>query len=180
MLENKTSIYRDNFPGYMGHIPLKKEVIGMTVGSTNNFIKKVLTTEPPKEEIMRPIKYDDYSYYNKDYFNDNFYRDYKLEEDQIHSNKSKEAETWVAGSKYKIYPQHIPGYKAHVPGIYSSNIHGLGYSKSTAIAIKGDYAKTADIPNQERFKSMTNLYFNKPKIRSDGKYFLRLFIFIRG
>ena len=35
----KKSLYREYFPGYMGHIPLKNEVIGMTVGATNQFIK---------------------------------------------------------------------------------------------------------------------------------------------
>ena len=35
----KKSLYREYFPGYMGHIPLKNEVIGMTVGATNNYIK---------------------------------------------------------------------------------------------------------------------------------------------
>ncbi len=165
MLENKTSIYRHNFPGYLGHIPYKKEVIGKTVGSTNDHIRKMLTTEPPKEDNLHSIKYDDYSYYNKDYFNENFSKNYSLEEDQIHSNKSKVAETWVAGSKFKIYPQHIPGYKSHVPGIYSSNIHGMGYSKSTAIAIKGDYIKSANVPNAERYTSTNTTYFKNPKVR---------------
>src|SRR5689334_14445392 len=114
MNETKTKAYRDSFPGYMGYIPYKNEVIGMTVGATNDYIKSLLTTEPPKEEILKPIAYDDYSYYNKDYFNPNFNRDYKLEEDKVYSNSSKEADTWISGSKYKIYPQHIPGYKAHV------------------------------------------------------------------
>jgi hypothetical protein len=170
MLENKTQNYRDDFPGYMGYIPYKKEVIGMTVGSTNTFIKRALTTEPPSEEILRPVRYDDYSYYNKDYFNENFSKDYKIEEENIYSNKSKDSVTWINGSKYKIYPQHIPGYKAHVPGIYSSNIHGVGYSKTTAIAVKGDYPKQADVTNEERFKSTVNLSYKKPKMRSsDGK-----------
>jgi len=166
MIENKSATYRDGFPGYMGHIPYKKETIGMTVGATNNHIKNILTVEPNKEEIMNPIKYEDFSIYNKDYFNENFCRDYKLEEDQIYSNTSKIADTWIKGSKYKIYPQHIPNYKAHVPGIYSSNIHGMGYSKSTAIAIKGDYCKKSDLPKEEKYKSTFKAYFEKPKIRS--------------
>jgi hypothetical protein len=171
MLENKSSVYRDNFPGYMGHIPYKKEVIGMTVGSTNDHIKQLLTTEPPKDQNLHSIKYDDYSYYNKDYFNQNFCRDYKLEEDAINSNKSRDAETWVAGSKYKIFPQHIPGYKSHVPGIKSSNIHGMGYSKTTAIAIKQDYVKSADVPSEERFKSTNTLYYKNSK-PSERKHYI--------
>jgi hypothetical protein len=169
MLENKQQSFREDFPGYMGFIPYKKEVIGMTVGSTNDFIKTAYTIEPAREENLMPVKYDDYTYYNKDYFNDNFYRDYKLEENNIYSNNSREASTWINGSKYKIYPQHIPGYKAHVPGIYSSNIHGMGYSKTTAIAIKGDYPKTADVNNDVRFKSSNMTNFQKPKMRQEGK-----------
>jgi hypothetical protein len=169
MIENKTSTYRENFPGYMGHIPYKNEVIGKTVGSCNDHIKMLLTTEPPKEEIIRPIAYDDYSHYHRDYFNENFSKEYKLEEDRVYSNKSKEADTWINGSKYKIYPQHIPGLQSHVPGIYSSNIHGMGYSKSTAIAIKGEYCKTADVPSKERYKSSTGSSFTNPRVRSEGK-----------
>ncbi len=169
MLENKTVNFRDDFPGYMGHIPFKKEIIGMTVGSTNHLIKKNLTTEPPKEELIKPLRYDDYTHYNKDYFTQNFCRDYKLEDDQVFSNRSKEAITWVKGSSYKIYPQHIPGYKAHVPGVYGSNIHGMGYSKSTAIAIKGDYPKSADVKSEERYKTSNNLNFAKPQ--GGGNFF---------
>ena len=169
MLENKQLSFREDFPGYMGYIPYKKEVIGMTVGSTNEYIKRAYTTEPSKEESLMPVKYEDYTYYNKDYFNDNFCRDYKLEEDNIFSNNSRGASTWINGSKYKIFPQHIPGYKAHVPGIYSSNIHGMGYSKTTSIAVKGEYPKTADVTNQERYKSSNNINYKKPKIRLEGK-----------
>ena len=166
MLENKAINFRDDFPGYMGYIPFKKEVIGLTVGSTNKYIRGAYTIEPIKEESLRPVTYDDHTHYNKDYFNDNFSRDYKLEDNQIYSNKSRDASTWVNGSKYKIYPQHIPGYKAHVPGVYSSNIHGMGYSKSTAIAVKGDYTKTADVTNKERYISSNNVNYKKPQMRS--------------
>ena len=175
MMDNKTSIYRDNFPGYSGHIPYKMEVIGKTVGASNDHIKKILTTEPPNEAILRPMAYEDYSLYNHDYFNENFSRNYNLEEDKIYSNKSKEAETWVSGAKYQIYPQHIPGFKAHVPGIYSSNIHGMGYSKSTAVAIKGDYNKTADLKPEERYVTTTRNYYGKPKTRSDGIFIMNIF-----
>ena len=167
MLDKKSINFRDDFPGYMGYIPFKKEIIGRTVGSTNDQIRNACTTEPIKEESLRPVTYDDYTHYNKDYFNDNFSREYNLEEAKVFSNNSKDARTWENGSKYKIYPQHIPGYKAHVPGVYSSNIHGMGYSKATAIAIKGDYAKTVDIENCERFKSSNNFYFKKPPTRTN-------------
>lgn len=163
------SNYREDFPHYSGHIPYKKnEVIGMTVGATNNYIKSILSKEPIKEEIIVPITYDDYSYYNKDYFNDTFSRDYKLDEDIVYSNKSKDAETWLGSSKYKIYPQHIPGYKAHVPGVISGNIIGNSYSKSTAKAIKGDFIKDYNLKKDERYKTSNKIDFNAPTLR--GKH----------
>ena len=36
MSVEKKNMYRENFPGYMGHIPYKYEVVGRTVGATNN------------------------------------------------------------------------------------------------------------------------------------------------
>lgn len=107
-MESKT-IFREYFPGYMGHIPMKNEVIGMTVGATNDYIKSYLTREPNYEENLVPSIKKDYTFYNKAYFTDNLAKDYKLEEDKIFSNKSKEARTWVSGAKYNIFPQHIPG-----------------------------------------------------------------------
>jgi hypothetical protein len=175
-METNKIVCRENFPGYSGHIPLKFEVVGMTIGGTNNHIQKVANGEPPYEQTIKNIPYDDYSTYNKDYFNYDFSKEYKLEEDKIYSNKSKEADTWIGGSKYKIYPQHIPGYKSHVPGIYSSNIHGMGYSKSTAIAIKGEYPKGIDVTPEEKYKSTTNLYYSKPKTKIDDcKIYINIF-----
>ena len=159
----KTSNFREDFPGYQGHIPYKFGVIGQTVGATNETIKHLLTTEPPKTTLLKPADCTDFSQYNRDYYCDNFCRDYPLEEDKIFSNKSKDAETWVSGDKYKIYPQHIPGVKCHVPGIYSSNIYGKGYSKATAISIKGDYNKLQDCSNEERFKSSNMENYTKPR-----------------
>lgn len=166
MLEKKT-IFREYFPGYSGHIPMKNEIIGMTVGATNDQIKSILNRQPPFEDQLIPSPLDDYTYYGKSYFCDNFSKDYKLEEDQIFSNKSKDAKTWINGSKYRIYPQHIPGYTAHIPGKESSNIFGKSYSKATAECVKGDYCKKADLPSSDRYQTMNKLFFTKPKMRSD-------------
>jgi hypothetical protein len=156
----------------MGHIPLKNDTIGMTVGATNNHIKKILTKEPPHEDQLVPSPTTDYTFYNKNYFNDNFSKDYRLEEDKIFSNRSAEAKTWISGSKFRINPQHIPGYKAHIPGIYSSNIHGQSYTKSTALAIKGEYSKNIDLPSEDRYTSTNRKYFKKPLVRheDDGTF----------
>ncbi len=102
-------VYREYFPGYMGHIPLKNEVMGMTVGATNEHIKKILTKEPPHEDQLIPSPETDFAFYKKNYFNENFSKEYKLEDEKIFSNRSAEAKTWINGSKFNIYPQHIPG-----------------------------------------------------------------------
>ena len=170
MLEKKT-IFREYFPGYLGHIPLKNEIIGMTCGATNDQIKSILNRQPPFEDQLIPIPLNDYTTYSKNYFCENFSKDYKLEEDQIYSNRSKDAKTWINGSKYKIYPQHIPGYTAHLPGKESSNIFGMSYAKASSIVIKGDYCKKSDLPSQDRYKSMNNIFFGNHKKRSEnGKW----------
>jgi hypothetical protein len=165
-MENKT-LYREYFPGYMGHIPFKNDTIGLTVGATNEHIKSFLTREPEYEHKLVPTAQNDYSYYNKRYFTDNMSKDYNLEEEKVFSNKSKEARTWINGSKYKIYPQHIPGYQGHIPGIYGSNILGTSYAKATAVAIKGDYCKERDLPSDEKYKTITKLYYGKPKMKTE-------------
>lgn len=171
MLEKKT-IFREYFPGYLGHIPMKNEIIGMTVGATNEQIKSILNKQPPFEDKLIPSKLDDYRYYTKNYFCNTFSKEYDLEEDKIFSNKSKDAKTWLNGSKYQIYPQHVPGYTAHLPGKESSNVFGMSYAKATASVIKGDYCKKTDLPAEERYKTINNLFFTKPKVRSDeeGEY----------
>jgi len=163
------SLYREYFPGYMGHIPFKNEVIGMTVGATNSHIKSNLTKEPEYEQKLVPMNQDSYSYYNKIYFNDQAAKDYKLEEYKVYSNRSKDAKTWISGNKFEIYPQHIPGYKAHIPGVKSSNIFGMSYAKTSAVAIKGDYCKKADLPSQERYTTISNKYYDNPKKRSQDE-----------
>ena len=61
----KKGYYREFYPGYMGHIPYKYEVIGMTVGATNSHIKSLLRKEPDYEKTFVPfvilnIQYDDF------------------------------------------------------------------------------------------------------------------------
>ena len=108
-METKLKNYRIDFPSYMGFIPFKKEIIGQTIGATNNTIKSMLSHEPPSEEIIIPVQQYDFTQYHKDYYTDKFYKGYPLEEDNITSNNSRDAKTWVGGSKFEIYPQHIPG-----------------------------------------------------------------------
>ena len=59
-------------------------------------------------------------------------------------------------------------YKAHIPGIYSSNLHGKGYSKITAEAIKGEYCKGFDTSVQDKYLSTNKKSFVK-KVETDNK-----------
>lgn len=162
-----SSSYREGFPGYSGYIPYKMSVFGKTVGATNDTIKQLLTTEPPKGIYLKPGNREDFSQYDRDYYCDGFPRDYPLEEKKIFTNRSAMAKSWVSSDKFKIYPQHIPGVKCHVPGIYSSNIYGKNFPKSTGISIKGSYNKGADCSQTERFTSNTMADYCKPITREE-------------
>ena len=167
----KKGYYREFYPGYMGHIPYKYEVIGMTVGATNSHIKSLLRKEPDYEKTFVPSNRTDYTYYNKDYFSPTMSKNYPLEEDKIYSNKSKDARTWICGNKHVLYPEHIPGYTGHITGIESnlkkgSNIYGTSYSKASSVAIKGAFCNMIDLPVGERYTSEMKERFQKPRIRS--------------
>ena len=167
----KKGYYREFYPGYMGHIPYKYEVIGMTVGATNTHIKSLLRKEPDYEKTFVPSNKTDYTYYNKDYFSQSMSKGYPLEEDKIYSNKSKDARTWICGNKHVLYPEHIPGYTGHITGIESnlkkgSNIYGTSYSKASSIAVKGAFCNQIDLPVTERYTSEMKERFQKPKMRS--------------
>ena len=163
-ITERKSNYREDYPGYQGFIPYKYSIIGKNVGARNEAIKSLLTDEPPKEISLKPGNNRDFSHYNRDYYSDNFDRNYPLEEEKIYSYKSKDSKTWLSSDKYKIYPQHIPNLQTHVPGIYGSNIYGMGFSKASAIAIKGDYNKGADCSDNERYKTTNQTTYKIPKI----------------
>ena len=171
MIEKKT-LFREYFPGYMGHIPMKNEVIGMTVGATNSHIKASLNKEPDYEETFVPSTKPDYTYYNKAYFNENMSKNYPLEEDKIFSNRSKEARSWICGPKHQLYPEHIPGYTGHVHGIEittnkGSGIFGTSYAKATGIAVKGVYNNKMDVPKEDKYISEMKDKYVTPKRRSN-------------
>ncbi len=167
----KKGYYREFYPGYMGHIPFKYEVIGMTVGATNNHIKSFLRKEQDYEKTFIPSTKEDYTYYNKNYFNEFMSKNYPLEEDKIFSNKSKQARTWICGNKHVLYPEHIPGYTGHVTGIETTtkkgcDVFGSSYAKVSSIAVKGAYCNKIDLPIDIRYTSEMKDRFKKPKIRS--------------
>ncbi len=58
-------------------------------------------------------------------------------------------------------------YKAHIPGIYSSNLHGKGYSKITAEAIKGEYNKGFNTTVGDRYLTSNKKSFHL-EIKTDN------------
>ena len=44
----------------------------------------------------------------------------------------------------------------------------MSYTKSTALAIKGEYSKNIDLPCQDRYMTMTKQYFQKPIVRHEN------------
>lgn len=167
----KKSIYREHFPGYMGHIPYKYEVVGRTVGSTNDHIKSLLNKEPDYSQTFIRSTKSDYTMYDKLYFNEATSKKYPLEEDKIYSNRSKEATTWICGPKHQIRPQHIPGYTGHVRGVNielsekGNPLFGVSYAKATSISIKDNSVESPYI--NKLYVSEMKDKFVRPKIRSD-------------
>ena len=166
----RKNMYREDFPGYSGHIPYRYEVIGKTVGATNYHIKSLLTKEPDYSQTYIPSINKDYTYYKKDYFNDDFAKGYELEEDKIYGMRSKEARTWIDGYKHQLYPEHIPGYTGKLTGIEPEGkkgcpIFGTSYSKASAISIKGNYNKEIDLPPKERYLSTQRFNYVVPQMR---------------
>jgi len=43
----------------------------------------------------------------------------------------------------------------------------MSYAKSTAVSIKGEYCKKSDLPSSDRYQTVTKMYFDKPKVRSE-------------
>lgn len=45
-----------------------------------------------------------------------------------------------------LYPQHVPGYTGHIPGIVAENLFSKSYGKTSTKALKGTHVKGADVP----------------------------------
>lgn len=161
--------FRPGYPGYTGYIPYKYSIIGKTIGGTTEMIEEMLTDNVQKEINLGNNPQEDYGRNTKNYFNREFNRSYPLEEDKIYTTKSKDAKTWIRGDKYKIYPQQIPGTQTYIPGIIPSNIYGMNYAKASAISIKGDYDKTFEGQNSDRYKSIFKENFKNPMVNLRGK-----------
>lgn len=147
---------KDYLPGYTGFVASKKDVYGCTVGET-----------------ARQLKHESYKYTNFTADNEAqsglnrqraFYSS-KLSptEEELKvtlGNHSKKAETWIGGHTQNIKPQHIPGYKGHIPGIHSENVFAKTYGKTTSQIIAKEHIIGNQLPNHERFLTTTQAEFN--------------------
>jgi hypothetical protein len=147
---------KDYLPGYTGFVAHKKDVYGCTVGETS-----------------RQLNHQSYKYTNFTADNEaqsgvnrqkNFYCSKPVPADEeinlTLSNRSKAATTWVGGHTQNLKPQHIPGYKGHVPGIHSENVFGRTYGTTTGKIISKECTIGNNLPTKERFQTMTQEEFS--------------------
>ena len=76
------------------------------------------------------------------------------------SNRSKEGTTWIGGHTQNLKPQHIPGYKGHVPGIHSENIFAKTYGATTSKIIGQEHTVGNNLPKDERFRTTSQEEFS--------------------
>lgn len=73
-----------------------------------------------------------------------------------------------------LYPQHVPGYTGHIPGIVAENLFSKSYGKTSTKALKGTHVKGADVPPQKRYKSMATKEFGEKNFRRMGKDLMKI------
>lgn len=152
---------KDYLPGYTGFVAGKKDVYGCTVGETS-----------------RQLKHESYKYTNytadneaKSGINRNkVYYSFKPApvEDELKKtlgNRSKEGATWIGGHTQMLKPQHIPGYKGHVPGIYSENLYAKTFGNTTSKIMSKEHTIGNNIPTEERFTTTTQAEFSHKNFR---------------
>jgi hypothetical protein len=152
---------KDYLPGYTGFVAGKKDVYGCTTGETS-----------------RQLKHESYKYTN--YTADNeaisginrnkAYYSFKpapvdQEMNTTLGNRSKEGATWIGGHTQMLKPQHIPGYKGHVPGIHSENLFSKTFGNSTSKIMAKEHTVGNNISNAERFTTSTQAEFSNKNFR---------------
>eukprot|EP00829_Urostomides_striatus_P007445 TRINITY_DN1835_c0_g1_i4.p1 TRINITY_DN1835_c0_g1~~TRINITY_DN1835_c0_g1_i4.p1 ORF type:complete len:296 (+),score=66.01 TRINITY_DN1835_c0_g1_i4:1-888(+) len=133
---------KEYLPGYTGHIPKKMGTCGITTGEIN----RRLVTKEKNNDVPEDTKVNIYM----------TAKEMKLDSDKDelkYGANSKNAPTWIGGTTQGIYPQHIPGYDGHVPGIHSENMFGESFAKITKKAILGEEPKGTDLSVENRYVS---------------------------
>jgi len=152
---------KEYLPGYTGFVPKKKEIYGVTLG-----------------ESSRQLNHESFKYTNFTADNEassginrhKWFYSAKPAPAEEHlkvtfSNRSKEGQTWIGGHTQNLKPQHIPGYKGHVPGIYSENQFAKTFGETTGKIIGQEITKGNNIPNSERFRTTTQEEFSHKNYR---------------
>ena len=147
--------------GYTGFVAGKKDVYGCTVGETS-----------------RQLKHESYKYTNftadneaKSGINRNrAYYSFKpapVDEDlkATLGNRSKEGATWIGGHTQMLKPQHVPGYKGHVPGIHSENLYSKTFGNTTSKIMSKEHIVGNNIPKNERYTTTAQAEFNHGNFR---------------
>ena len=124
---------KEYLPGYTGHVPKRKIVIGCTDGEIN------------RQLMNRSNKFTNFTADNligrekpgRSFYNALPETDPRHEQALL-GNKSKYEHTWIGGHTQNIKPQHIPGYQGHIPGMVAENMYAKTYGRTTASAILKD------------------------------------------
>jgi hypothetical protein len=152
---------KDYLPGYTGFVARKKDVYGCTVGETSRQLKHEsfkFTNFTADNEAASGINRNKAFYSHKPAPAD--------EEMKVTlGNKSKEGATWIGGHTQNLKPQHIPGYKGHIPGIHSENVFAKTYGQTTSKIIAREHIVGNNIPLEERFKTTTQEEFSRKNHR---------------
>jgi hypothetical protein len=137
---------KEYLPGYTGFVAKKKDIYGVSVG-----------------ECSRQLNHESFKYTNFTADNEansgvnrfkTLYSSKPVPADEhLNStlgNKSKNAKTWIGGHTQNLKPQHIPGYKGHVPGIHSENVFAKTYGNITSKIIGREHNVGNNLPNSQR------------------------------
>jgi hypothetical protein len=153
---------KEIIPGYTGHIPFKQDTFAITAGIVN---KQLVA----KTDTLSAGTSNERKYFNEEANNIN-----EKGADRLKlGNRSSYGPTWIGGPTHMLYAQHVPGYQGYVSGIYSENLFGKSYAKTTQKAIKQNYPKGFDINPEAKYKSYYESAFNENKNRRISDIFIQ-------
>ena len=159
---------KEYLPGYTGFVPTKNDFFGMSAGRVNQAVVK---NGGIQVEQTRPQTGTTHAigFYAATPTGRTFIVGNEPKKD-VFGNRSRHATNWIGGTTHEMCLQHIPGYRGHVKGVISENLHGLSFAKSTQITIGHRHATGADLTPEQRFRSTSRDEFRETNFRRIGKY----------
>jgi len=148
-------------PGYTGFVAKKKDIYGVTIGESSrqlNHESFKYTNFTADNEADSGINRQKWFYSSKPIPADEHLK-------ETLGNKSKNGHTWIGGHTQNLKPQHIPGYKGHVPGIQSENIFAKTFGETTSKIIAREHILGNNLPQNERFKTTSQAEFSAKNFR---------------